>query len=237
MRLNLGLTQEHPCSYLEGRMARSLMVIDEELLSPQTYDVLLLNGYRRSGDHAYRPWCENCKECHAVRVPVECYRPNRSQRRCWNANQDLQLDWRPAELTDEQYQLYLSYQAHRHTGGAMAESSFDETREFLLASWNDVRFLEMRLGDELLAVAVTDFQPRSLSAVYTFFRPDMNRRSLGSYAILQQINHARELGKSWLYLGYWIPGSRKMAYKAAFRPIEVRAPTDDMQNEQWMEQC
>jgi arginine-tRNA-protein transferase len=88
-----------------------------------------------------------------------------------------------------------------------------------------------------VAVAVTDFQPHSLSAVYTFFKPDMHRRSLGSYAILQQIARTRQLGKRWLYLGYWIPDSRKMAYKAAFRPIEVRAPLDDMQNEQWIEQC
>ena len=237
MRLSLGLTQEHACSYLENQMARSLMVMDEELLSPHTYDALLAHGYRRSGDHVYRPWCDGCRQCHAVRVPVERYCPNRSQRRCWNLNQDLDLRWVPAELTDEQYALYLAYQARRHAGGAMAESSFMETREFLLASWNDVRFLEMRLAGELLGVAVTDFQPLSLSAVYTFFRPDMHKRSLGSYAILQQIAGANQEGRQWLYLGYWIPDCRKMAYKSAFRPIEVRAPLADMQDEKWVERC
>ncbi|WP_457668327.1 arginyltransferase [Thiolapillus sp.] len=237
MRLSLGLTQEHACSYLEDRMARSLMVIDEELLSSHTYDALLEHGYRRSGDHVYRPWCDNCKQCHAVRVPVQRFHPNRSQRRCWNRNRDLALSWQAAELTDEQYELYLSYQASRHAGGAMAQSSFAETRQFLLASWNDVRFLEMRLKGELLGVAVTDFQPLSLSAVYTFFRPDMHKRSLGSYAILQQIAYARQEGRRWLYLGYWIPDCRKMAYKSTFRPIEVRAPQTDMQDEKWVEQC
>ncbi len=237
MHLNLGLTQEHPCSYLEHEQSRSLMVMDEELLSPQTYEALLEHGFRRSGDYVYRPWCDNCKQCHAVRVPVDSFRANRSQRRCLKANQDLQLNWRSAELTDEQYELYLAYQVGRHLGGAMAESSFEETERFLLASWNDVRFLEMRLNQELVALAATDFQPHSLSAVYTFFKPDMHRRSLGSYAILQQISRARQLGKRCLYLGYWIPDSRKMAYKAAFRPIEVRAPLDDMQDEQWVEQC
>lgn len=237
MHIKLGLTQEHPCSYLEHEQSRSLMVMDEQLLSPRTYEALLEHGFRRSGDYVYRPWCDKCKQCHAVRVPVDSFHASRSQRRCLKANQDLQLIWRPAELTDEQYALYLTYQSGRHRGGAMAESSFEETERFLLASWNDVRFLEMRLNQELVALAVTDFQPQSLSAVYTFFRPDMRKRSLGSYAILQQIARARQLGKRWLYLGYWIPESRKMAYKSVFRPIEVRAPLEHMHDEKWVEQC
>lgn len=237
MHIDLGLTQEHPCSYLEHELSRSLMVMEEELLSPQSYETLLEHGFRRSGDHVYRPWCNNCKQCHAVRIPVDKFVANRSQRRCRKLNQDLELKWLSGELTEEQYALYQLYQHHRHSGGSMAESSFEETEQFLLASWSEVRFLEMRLSRKLVAVAATDFQPRSLSAVYTFFRPEMSKRSLGSYAILQQIHHARHLGKRCLYLGYWIPGSRKMAYKSAFRPIEVRAPLAEMQDEKWVEQC
>jgi len=172
-----------------------------------------------------------------VRVPVNRFLANRSQRRCWKINQDLELNWLPPELTDEQYALYLTYQHQRHAGGAMAESSHAETEAFLLASWNDVRFLEMRFHQQLVAVAVTDFQPLSLSAVYTFFIPELHRRSLGSYAILQQIALAAQLGKHWLYLGYWIPDSPKMAYKSAFRPIEVRKPRENMYDEKWLEQC
>ncbi|WP_456376720.1 arginyltransferase [Thiolapillus sp.] len=235
--MNLGLSRGHPCSYLQQKMSRSLMLMDDELLSPQAYDALLAHGFRRSGEYVYRPWCDSCRQCHAVRIPARRFYPSRSQRRCRKSNQDLDVDWRPGELTDEQYALYLSYQDHRHAGGSMAGSSFAETEQFLLASWSDVRFLEMRLNAELVAVAVTDFQPQSLSAVYTFFRPDMGKRSLGNYAVLQQIVQARSLGKRWLYLGYWIADCRKMAYKSAFRPIEVRRPRQEMQDEKWIEQC
>ncbi|WP_456414807.1 arginyltransferase [Thiolapillus sp.] len=235
--MNLGLSREYACSYLPQKKSRSLMVLDETLLSPRVYEALLAHGYRRSGEYVYRPWCNDCKQCHAVRIPVRDFRPNRSQRRCGRANRDLVVNWRPAKLTEEQYALYLSYQDHRHAGGSMAGSSFAETEAFLLAAWSDVRFLEMRLNHELLAVAVTDFQPRSLSAVYTFFHPDMGKRSLGNYAVLQQIAQARSLGKDWLYLGYWIPDCRKMAYKSVFRPLEVRRPLEEMRDEKWIEQC
>ncbi len=237
MHMNLGLSREHPCSYLQQKISRSLMVMDEELLSPQVYDALLAQGFRRSGEYVYRPWCDDCRQCHAVRVPARCFHPGRSQRRCRKANQDLDVDWRPGELTDEQHALYLLYQDHRHVGSSMAGSSFAETERFLLAGWSDVRFLEMRLDRELVAVAVTDFQPQSLSAVYTFFRPDMGKRSLGSYAVLQQIAQACCLGKRWLYLGYWIPDCGKMSYKIRFRPIEVRQPMPEIQDEKWIEQC
>ncbi len=235
--MNLGLSQEHLCSYLQQKMSRSLMVMDEALLSPQVYDALLAHGYRRSGEYVYRPWCDDCRQCHAVRVPVRRFRPSRSQRRCGKVNQDLDVNWHPGELTEEQHALYLSYQDHRHADSSMAGASLAETEAFLLAGWSNVRFLEMRLNRELLAVAVTDFQPQSLSAVYTFFHPDMGRRSLGNYAVLQQILQARGLGKSWLYLGYWIPDCRKMAYKSVFRPLEVRRSMQEMQDEKWIEQC
>ena len=233
MRLNLGLTPEHACSYLPDRQSRSLVVVDEALLNPVTYDALLQQGYRRSGDHVYRPWCVSCRSCIAVRIPVESFRPDRGQRRCMKRNKDLRLEWMPAELTEEQYRLYLAYQEGRHAGGAMAQSSWEETRSFLLAGWNHVQVLEMRLDGELVAAAYTDLMPSSLSAVYTFFRPDLERRSLGSFAILEQIARAVREGKTWLYLGYWIPECRKMSYKSRFRPHEIRRPKADFQDERW----
>lgn len=233
MRLSLGLTPEHPCNYIPGRKSRSLVVVDEELLTPDSYDALLQQGYRRSGGHVYRPWCGSCRACNAVRIPVRLFAPDRGQRRCRNRNKDLRLEWKPAGLTEEQYRLYLEYQQGRHPGGAMAKSSREETREFLLAGWNQVQFLEMRLEEELVAVACTDIMPRSLSAVYTFFRPDLAGRSLGSFAILEQIAFAVREGKEWLYLGYWISECRKMSYKSRFRPHEVRRPKADFRDESW----
>ncbi len=233
MRLNLGLTPEHPCSYLPGENARSLVVVDEEQLTPETYDALLEKGYRRSGDHVYRPWCHSCRACNAVRIPVRRFRPDRSQRRCRKRNRDLALEWKPAELTREQYQLYLLYQQQRHTDGDMAHSSLEETREFLLAGWNNVQLLEVRMAGELVAAAYTDVMPRCLSAVYTFFRPDLGGRSLGTFAILEQIARAASEGRDWLYLGYWIADCRKMSYKSRFWPHEIRRPLADFHEETW----
>ncbi len=233
MRLNLGLTPENACSYLPGRQSRSLVVVDEERLNPVTYDALLQQGYRRSGNHVYRPWCASCRSCNAVRIPVGDFRPDRGQRRCMKRNRDLRLEWMPAELTDEQYRLYIAYQEGRHAGGAMAQSSWAETRGFLLADWNNVQLLEMRLDGELVAAAYTDVMPSSLSAVYTFFRPDLAQRSLGTFAILEQIALAIREGKNWLYLGYWIPECRKMSYKSRFWPHEIRRPMADFRDERW----
>ena len=233
MRLSLGLTPEHPCNYLPGEKSRSLVVVDEDLLTPESYDILLQKGYRRSGDHVYRPWCSSCRACYAVRIPVDLFRPDRGQRRCGKQNQDLDLEWKSAGLTDEQYHLYLAYQQERHTGGAMAQSTRQETEDFLLAGWNDVQLLEMRLEGELVAAAYTDVMPHSLSAVYTFFRPDLARRSLGTFAILEQIAHAARTNKDCLYLGYWIAECRKMSYKSRFWPHEIRRPLADFHEETW----
>ncbi|WP_457676988.1 arginyltransferase [Thiolapillus sp.] len=233
MHLNLGLTPEHACSYLPERKARSLVVVDEDLLDPLIYDSLLQQGYRRSGDHVYRPWCVSCRACNAIRIPVADFVPDRGQRRCARRNRDLRLEWMPAELTDEQYRLYLEYQKGRHPGGAMAQSSREETERFLLAGWNDVRLLEMRLGDELVGAAYTDVMPGSLSAVYTFFRPELARRSLGTFAILEQLAMAAREGRRWLYLGYWIAECRKMSYKSRFWPHEIRRPMADFREESW----
>lgn len=232
--LKLGLTPAHSCDYLPEQQARSLVVIDEQALSPRVYETLLESGFRRSSDHAYRPWCDACRACVAERIPVDHFRPNRSQRRTRRSNRDLSLSWREAILSDEQYRLYQRYQQARHPGGSMARSSQEETAAFLFARWSDCRVLELRLGSELLAVAVTDIQPSSLSAVYTFFHPGQSRRSLGSAAIMAQIEHAVDLGKRWLYLGYWIDACPKMHYKADYLPLEVRRAERVMSRERWL---
>lgn len=230
----LGLTPPHPCDYLPGEESRSLVVIDEDALSPRAYEFLLAQGFRRSGTHAYRPWCDRCRQCVAARIPVEGFRPNRTQRRVLKTNRDLSVEWREAtELSDEQWQLYHRYLQARHGEGDMARASRAASNDFLFSHWAETELMELRLEGELVAVAVTDVQPRSLSALYTFFAPEQARRSLGAFAIMQQLERARHGNRHWLYLGYWIPPCRKMSYKANYLPVEVRLPEGEIREESW----
>lgn len=230
----LGLTPPHPCDYLPGELSRSLVVIDEHRLSPKAYEFLLAQGFRRSGSHAYRPWCDTCRQCLPVRIPVADFHPNRSQRRILARNSDLSERWIEAcGLTDEQWSLYHAYLQARHGNSEMARSGRAASEDFLFSPWARTRLLELRLKGKLLAVAVTDVQPRSLSALYTFFEPEEAKRSLGSYAIMRQIGLAHGEGRQWLYLGYWIPGCRKMSYKANYLPVELRKPMRTIREETW----
>jgi len=230
----LGLTPPHDCDYLPDRQSRSLVVVDEALLSSRAYDFFLAQGFRRSGSHVYRPWCDRCRQCVAARIPVEAFRPSRGQRRVRRRNADLEADWVVTDrLDDEQWALYRAYLQARHGEGEMARASRAASDAFLFSPWASTRLLELRLEGQLVAVAVTDEQPRSLSALYTFFHPDHARRSLGTLAILLQVEAARAEGRTWLYLGYWIPDCRKMRYKAGFLPVEVRRPEREMREERW----
>lgn len=230
----LGLTPPHLCDYLPGELSRSLVVIDEHRLSPEAYDFLLAQGFRRSGSHAYRPWCDFCRQCIAARIPVSRFRPNRSQRRTLERNRDLEERWLEAgSLNDEQWALYHDYLQARHGQSEMAKSGRAASEEFLFTPWARTELMELRLGEKLLAVAVTDVQPRSLSALYTFFDPGESRRSLGNYAILRQIERARNQKRPWLYLGYWIPSCRKMSYKANYLPMEARLSMHAIREETW----
>ncbi len=231
----LGLTPNHPCDYLSGRAARSLVVVDESRLSPRAYDFFLAQGFRRSGTHVYRPWCDRCRQCVAVRIPVADFRPDRNQRRTLRRNADLDVRWTTAEaLDDDQWRLYQAYLRARHPEGEMARSSRQASDAFLFSPWARTRLLELRLDGRLVAVAVTDEQPRSLSALYTFFSPEEARRSLGTLAVLLQVEAARTQGRRWLYLGYWIPDCRKMSYKSRFLPLEARLPEARMGLERWL---
>ena len=223
-RLPLYLSGQHPCSYIPGLTARTLFLDPLEELDPALYEFLLAQGFRRSGRHVYRPSCENCGRCVSVRVLVNDFAPNRSQRRNAARNDaDVTLAYRPAGYWPEHYDLYEAYMHSRHPDGSMAEGASPESYyDFLITPWGgETRLLELRLGSRLMAVAVTDRQPRSLSAVYTFFDPALSARAPGTYAVLRQIALARELGLEHLYLGYWIEECRKMSYKDAYRPLEA----------------
>jgi arginine-tRNA-protein transferase len=221
--VDLYRTPAHPCPYLPGRQAVNLFVDPSAALDPATYELLLMRGFRRSGDHVYRPGCPACRRCVPARIPVGAFRPKRSQRRVWAANAGrIRALAREPELDPEHFELFHRYLAARHRDGGMSEAGIEDYLGFLTAGWSDTRFVELRDGDHLMAVAVTDHLPRALSSVYTFFDPRDAHRSPGVYSILWQIAEAKALGKHWLYLGYWIPGCRKMDYKAEYRPVELR---------------
>jgi len=223
-QLALYLTAEHPCAYLEGRNARTLFVDPLARMDAHTYQSLVSQGFRRSGAHVYRPACRGCARCVPVRIPVAAFRPNRSQRRNWARNaRQVQIIDTPAVFDPGHFTLYLRYLASRHPDGAMAgDTSLESYRRFLVEPWGGVtRFLELRLEGQLAGVAVTDLLPDGLSAVYTFFDPDLSGRGLGTFAVLTQIECARRLRQPYVYLGYWIEASRKMAYKAHFAPLEA----------------
>ncbi|WP_439641091.1 arginyltransferase [Nevskia sp.] len=218
--LRLLMGSAHACGYLEDRHARSAFVDPAFPLDPGVYGALLDQGFRRSGDYAYRPMCMNCRACQSARILSQEFVPDRAQRRCWQRNQDLQLSI-TLRLTDEHYALYRRYLAARHQNGGMDPEDADAFREFLACGWGATEFWEFRLAQELVAVAVIDRVPQGLSAVYTFFDPNRTSRGLGTYAILSQIDRARAESLPHVYLGYWVSGSAKMDYKRRFQPLEV----------------
>lgn len=210
----------HPCSYLPQREAITLFVDPEAKIDMAMYQILSQVGFRRSGEHIYRPHCGNCQACVPVRVPVAEFVPSRSQRRCRQRNQDLQLNIRSAEYDEAHFQLYRRYMGARHPGGSMDNNDPGAYCRVMSASWSNTLLYEYSHGSDILAVAVIDQCNDSLSAVYTFYEPNEAKRSLGVYAILSQIEQAQQSGRDWVYLGYWNPDSPKMAYKTGYQPLQ-----------------
>ena len=214
-------TGEHACSYLESRTARTVFVDPRLPLDNGHYSRLIRQGMRRSGRYIYQPGCPTCSSCQSLRIPVERFRPNRNQRRCWRRNADLRVIQRPPVYVREHFDLYRHYMSMRHPGSGMDQHDPERYMEFLVCDWSETLFLEIRRGRDLVAVAVTDRVADGLSAVYTFYDPDLTRRSLGTYGILAQIEHARMNAMPHVYLGYWIAESPKMRYKTDFQPAET----------------
>lgn len=220
--LNLYATPPHTCSYFDDRSAVTLFADPNAQFDGLVYQWLIDRGFRRSGAHIYKPKCPDCNDCIPVRIAVNDWRPRRNQRRTWNrVAERLQIKPQKALFQQNHFDLYTRYLNNRHPDGDMAHSDEDAYMNFLATEWCDSRFVEISLDGALLAIAVTDYLPLGLSAVYTFFDPAQEGLSPGVIAILWQIQEARRLGRPYLYLGYWIAECRKMAYKDQYRPFEA----------------
>ncbi|WP_297821725.1 arginyltransferase [uncultured Paraglaciecola sp.] len=217
--MKFGITAPFACSYLPEQDERLLIFMSDSVPNITEYDFLIGAGFRRSGTQVYRPHCEACKACESIRLPVDIFTASKSQKRIMKRNQDLTIHISDNDKP-EYYPLYESYVNQRHADGSMYPATKEQYQGFILSPWNNALFIEIYATNELIGVAVTDNLASSLSALYTFFKPDQQQRSLGNFAILQQIELAKSLNKPFLYLGYQIDTCQKMSYKQNFLPHE-----------------
>lgn len=221
-------TESYPCSYIPTKEARSEIAVPDRDIDTQAYSKLIQAGFRRSGHYIYRPNCDDCQACLSVRININQFKPNRSQRRAWKRHHNLIPEIHELQNLPEHFALYQRYQQARHHNETAQQDYYEQYENFLLQSDVNSKLIDFLDHKQLRSVNIIDFLPDGISSVYTFFDPDMPNASFGTYSILWQINYCRELGLPYLYLGYWIKDNRKMNYKINFQPLEA------LINHQWV---
>lgn len=225
-KLQFYVTTGYTCGYLPNKMAQSLIAAPQHLVDAKVYSGLIQQGFRRSGKFSYRPHCENCQECIPVRIILDQFSPNRSQKRAFKQHNNLTTAILPVGFHEEHYALYASYQRARHSEEkiqdqtAPQENDVEQYQSFLCQSNVESVMVEFRENEQLKMVSVIDIVRDGISAVYTFYETKDTATSYGTYNVLWQTLWAKELGLPYLYLGYWIRDSKKMAYKQNYQPLE-----------------
>jgi arginine-tRNA-protein transferase len=218
------VTAPQSCPYLDGRRERKLFTALQGDHAEKLNNALSKQGFRRSQNVLYRPSCTDCAACLSARIRVADFKPSKSQRRTIARNAHLTREARTAWATEDQYALFRTYLDDRHADGGMADMDVFEFAAMIEETPVKTRVVEYRdtlANDDLTAVCLTDVLDDGLSLVYSFFRPDLPKQSLGTYVILDHVEIARAAGLPYVYLGYWVPGSTKMDYKAKFSALEL----------------
>ena len=215
------VTAPQPCPYLDGRQERKLFTALQGDEAQRLNDALSQQGFRRSQNVLYRPSCADCSACLSARIDVRKFKIRKSQKRVLKRNRELERKATSPWATEDQYKLFRKYLSVRHAAGGMADMDVFEFAAMIEETPIRTRIIEYRLGIKLMAVALTDLIEDGLSMVYSFFEPKPLTMSLGTYIILDHIAMAKEAKLPYLYLGYWVPGSPKMGYKARFSGLEI----------------
>lgn len=224
-KLQFYVTTGYACGYLPNKLAQSLIASPQHLITTQVYSGLIQQGFRRSGKFSYRPHCEHCQACIPVRVEAEKYKPNRSQKRATKHHQDLTAEIVSVAFREEHFALYQAYQQARHEKPAPEENHFEvdeveQYKNFLCESNIDSVMVEFRENGTLKMVSLIDLVHDGISAVYTFYETRELKASYGTFNVCWQIEWAKKLNLPYVYLGYWIQDSQKMAYKNNFQPLQ-----------------
>jgi len=218
--IQLFLTEEDQCSYLEDRQQRMLLVDPSHPLDNSLATYFSNHGFRRSGNMTYRPKCDNCQECVSVRVPTKEFTPSKSQRRIFKKNIDISVTLEPMDNALDYFQLYYDYQKSRHPDGTMCDSSEEKYLTFIKSDFTDSALMVRRKNSEVVSVTVLDLFHDGLSLLYTFFDPKFSNLSPGKASIMDAINYCQTHSFPYVYLGFWIKSSEKMNYKIQFQPLE-----------------
>jgi len=211
------------CPYLDNRNWRSY-TFKAQNIGDDIYESLIDNGFRRSGQYFYKNSCSGCKECISIRVPIDSFKMTKSQKRTWKKNQDLTITWKPVEFDQESYELYYKYSDVRH-GTITTEQNY---RDFLINTAVNTIMMQYHKDTKLMGIGWVDVLPKSLSSVYFAFDPDFEKRRLGVFSVLKEIELAEMLHKSVLHIGFWVQECKSMSYKGDYKPYEL------LINEKWV---